>query len=164
MNQKYEPVQIDELLDGSLQGRSPILNLFLHWTDGQSAWYGPATGEPVPYNSAWWPVQPSPKAKWNQGRSIQMSIVNLTTLVQMDIHQSSKEPYLLVLGCILNAQKRNGTPLKRSTEMYERTDGYDARRQRYSLSAFDLGSTTSMRPTLARFWRDTAADTILMAA
>ena len=66
-----------------------------------------------------------------------MAIVNLTTLVQMDIHQSAKESYLLVLGCILNARKRNGTPLKRSTEMYERTDGYDTRRRLYSLTAFD---------------------------
>ena len=44
---QYDPIQIDELPDGSLLGHSDILNLDLCWTDGQLAWYDPATGEPV---------------------------------------------------------------------------------------------------------------------
>ena len=44
---QYEPIQIDELPDGSLQGHSDILNLDLRWTDGQLVWYDPATGEPI---------------------------------------------------------------------------------------------------------------------
>ena len=44
---QYDPIQIDELPDGSLQGNSDILNLDLRWTDGQLVWYDPATGEPI---------------------------------------------------------------------------------------------------------------------
>ncbi len=44
---QYDPIQIDELPDGSLQGYSAVLNVNLRWTDGQLAWYDPATGEPV---------------------------------------------------------------------------------------------------------------------
>ncbi|MCY4416432.1 MAG: Uma2 family endonuclease [Chloroflexi bacterium] len=44
---QYEPIQIDELPDGSLQGHSDILNLDLRWTDGQLVWYDPATSEPI---------------------------------------------------------------------------------------------------------------------
>ena len=44
---QYDPIQIDELPDGSLQGHSDILNLDLRWTDGQLVWYDPATGEPI---------------------------------------------------------------------------------------------------------------------
>ena len=47
VDRRYESIQIDELPDGSLQGHSVILNLDLRWTDGQLAWYDPATGEPV---------------------------------------------------------------------------------------------------------------------
>ena len=44
VDRRYESIQIDELPDGSLQGHSVILNLDLRWTDGQLAWYDPATG------------------------------------------------------------------------------------------------------------------------
>ena len=44
---QYDPIQIDELPDGSLQGHSDILNLDLRWIDGQLVWYDPATGEPI---------------------------------------------------------------------------------------------------------------------
>ena len=44
---RYEPIQIDELPDGSLQGHCAILNVDVRWTDGQLVWYDPATGEPV---------------------------------------------------------------------------------------------------------------------
>ena len=44
---QYEPIQIDELSDGSLQGHSAVLNVDVRWIDGQLVWYDPATGEPV---------------------------------------------------------------------------------------------------------------------
>ena len=44
---RYEPIQIDELPDGSLRGHSAILNVDLRWTDGQLHWHDPATGERV---------------------------------------------------------------------------------------------------------------------
>ena len=43
----YEPIQIDELPDGSLQGHSPILKVDLRWADGQLHWHDPATGERI---------------------------------------------------------------------------------------------------------------------
>ena len=44
---RYEPIQIDELPDGSLQGHSVVLNVDLRWADGQLHWHDPATGERV---------------------------------------------------------------------------------------------------------------------
>ena len=44
---RYEPVHIDELPDGSLQGHSAVLGLLLRWTNGQLLWCDPATNEPV---------------------------------------------------------------------------------------------------------------------
>ena len=44
---QYEPISIDELPDGSLQGHSAILNVDVRWIDGHLVWYDPATGEPV---------------------------------------------------------------------------------------------------------------------
>ena len=44
---RYEPIRIDELPDGSLQGHCAVLNVNLRWTDGRLAWYDPATSEPV---------------------------------------------------------------------------------------------------------------------
>ena len=43
----YEPFEIDELPDGSLQGHSAVLNVDLRWTDGQLHWHDPATGEHI---------------------------------------------------------------------------------------------------------------------
>ncbi len=43
----YQPMQIDEFADGSLQGYSPILNLHLRWEDGVLAFYDPATNRPI---------------------------------------------------------------------------------------------------------------------
>ena len=45
---RYEPMEINELADGSLQGHSVILNVDLRWTNGQLGWHDPATGEHVP--------------------------------------------------------------------------------------------------------------------
>ena len=39
----YQPIPIDELPDGSLQGYSAALNLTLRWERGQLGWYDPAT-------------------------------------------------------------------------------------------------------------------------
>ena len=44
VNGRYEPIEIDELPDGSLQGHSAILNVDLRWINGQLGWYDPATG------------------------------------------------------------------------------------------------------------------------
>ena len=40
----YEPIPIEELPDGSLCGRSVILNVELRWTDGRLGWHDPDTG------------------------------------------------------------------------------------------------------------------------
>ena len=47
VNGRYEPIQVDELPDGSLQGHSDILNVDLRWADGQLHWHDPATGEHI---------------------------------------------------------------------------------------------------------------------
>ena len=44
---RYEPILVEELDDGSLQGYSPALNLNLRWDSGQLAWYDPATNRPI---------------------------------------------------------------------------------------------------------------------
>ena len=44
VNGRYEPIEIDELPDGSRQGYSLILNVHLRWVQGQLHWHDPATG------------------------------------------------------------------------------------------------------------------------
>ena len=44
---RYQPITIEQLPDGTLQGYSPALNLFLHWQDGQLLWIDPATQRPI---------------------------------------------------------------------------------------------------------------------
>ena len=44
----YQPITIDELDDGSLQGYSTALNLNLRWEQGKLAWHDPVTGEHIP--------------------------------------------------------------------------------------------------------------------
>ena len=44
---RYEPIRIDELPNGILQGHSTVLNVDLRWTEGQLGWHDPATGEHV---------------------------------------------------------------------------------------------------------------------
>ena len=39
----YQPIPVDELTDGILQGYSGALNLTLRWERGQLGWYDPAT-------------------------------------------------------------------------------------------------------------------------
>ena len=50
---KYEPIPIAELPDGSLQGYSAVLNLYLRWErvqgdEGLLGWYDPDTGQHIP--------------------------------------------------------------------------------------------------------------------
>lgn len=40
----YQPIPIDELDDGSLEGHSTALNLNLRWEGGQLGWHDPVTG------------------------------------------------------------------------------------------------------------------------
>ncbi len=52
VNGRYEPIAITELPDGSLQGYSAVLNLYLRWENGELGWYDPATGQHIPtFNS-----------------------------------------------------------------------------------------------------------------
>ena len=44
----YDPLPIEELPDGTLQGYSAVLNLNLRWERGQLRWHDPSTGEYVP--------------------------------------------------------------------------------------------------------------------
>jgi hypothetical protein len=44
---EYEPIPIDELEDGVLQGYSEVLNLRLRWDHGQLGWHDPATGQHI---------------------------------------------------------------------------------------------------------------------
>ena len=48
VNGRYEPIAITELEDGSLQGYSAVLNLYLRWENGELGWYDPATGQHIP--------------------------------------------------------------------------------------------------------------------
>ena len=43
----YQPIQIDELEDGTLQGYSEALNLYLRWRGGTLQWHDPATGRHI---------------------------------------------------------------------------------------------------------------------
>ncbi len=44
----YQPLSIETLADGSLQGYSAVLNLSLRWENGQLGWYDPTTGRHIP--------------------------------------------------------------------------------------------------------------------
>ena len=44
---EYVAAEIEALPDGSLQGYSGALDLYLRWVDGELAFYDPATGEPI---------------------------------------------------------------------------------------------------------------------
>ncbi len=44
----YEPIPIEELPDGSLQGYSAVLNLYLRAEPGGLGWYDPETGQHIP--------------------------------------------------------------------------------------------------------------------
>ena len=44
---RYEPIEIEELEDGILQGYSVVLDLHLRWEHGRLGWHDPATGEHI---------------------------------------------------------------------------------------------------------------------
>ena len=43
----YEPIPVEHLPGGVLQGYSEVLDLYLRWNDGQLEWYDPATGRHI---------------------------------------------------------------------------------------------------------------------
>ena len=47
VNGVYEPIAIEELEGGVLQGYSAALNLFIRWEHGRLAWHDPATGQHI---------------------------------------------------------------------------------------------------------------------
>ena len=47
VDDRYEPIAIEELADGVLQGYSAVLNLFIRWEQGRLAWHDPATGRHI---------------------------------------------------------------------------------------------------------------------
>ena len=44
---RYEPLPIETVSDGVLQGYSPALNLYLRWEGGSLVFYDPASGRPI---------------------------------------------------------------------------------------------------------------------
>ena len=44
---RYEPVPIETLEDGSLQGYSAVLDLFIRWDHGELGWHDPETGRHI---------------------------------------------------------------------------------------------------------------------
>ena len=44
----YEPIEIEQLAEDILQGRSDVLDLDIRWHDGQLEWYDPETGRHIP--------------------------------------------------------------------------------------------------------------------
>ena len=44
---QYRPIPIERLPDGTLQGYSAVLNLYLRWDEGQLLWHDPATGRHI---------------------------------------------------------------------------------------------------------------------
>ncbi len=45
---RYEPMVIEELAEGALQGYIEVLNLIIRWEHGYLGWYDPATGLHIP--------------------------------------------------------------------------------------------------------------------
>ncbi len=47
MDGRYEPVLIERVEDGVLQGYSAVLNLLIRWDHGQLGWHDPETGQHI---------------------------------------------------------------------------------------------------------------------
>ena len=45
---QYEPISIEEVEEGVLQGYSAVLNLLIRWERGQLRWHDPETGKEIP--------------------------------------------------------------------------------------------------------------------
>ena len=48
VNGRYEPIAIEEVEDGVLQGYSAALGLLFRWEHGQLKWHDPETGQEIP--------------------------------------------------------------------------------------------------------------------
>ena len=48
MDGRYEPIAIEEVEDGVLQGYSAALSLFVRWERGELRWHDPETGQGIP--------------------------------------------------------------------------------------------------------------------
>jgi len=46
-NGQYQPIAIEEVADGILEGYSSVLNLLLRWENGQLRWHDPVTGRHI---------------------------------------------------------------------------------------------------------------------
>ena len=44
---RYQPIPVEEVADGILQGYSRVLNLLLRWENGQLRWHDPETGRRI---------------------------------------------------------------------------------------------------------------------
>ena len=44
---EYEPIAIEEVSESELRGYSAVLNVYLHWQEGELRFYDPATGRPL---------------------------------------------------------------------------------------------------------------------
>ena len=44
---QYDPINIEELDEGVLQGYSEVLNLYIRWENGQLRWHDPETGRHI---------------------------------------------------------------------------------------------------------------------
>ena len=47
VNDRYEPIPIETVGEGVLQGYSRVLNLLIRWDHGQLGWYDPETGQHI---------------------------------------------------------------------------------------------------------------------
>ena len=47
MEDRYEPIPIETLEDGVLQGYSSVLNLFIRWENGELRWHDPDTEQHI---------------------------------------------------------------------------------------------------------------------
>ena len=45
VNGEYQPIAIERVSEGVLQGRSQVLNVLLRWENGELHWYNPVTGQ-----------------------------------------------------------------------------------------------------------------------
>ena len=48
MDGRYEPIAIEEVEAGVLQGYSAALGLFVRWERGELRWHDPETGQEIP--------------------------------------------------------------------------------------------------------------------
>ena len=47
VNGVYEPIEIEQVAEDVLQGRSDVLGLDIHWHGGRLEWYDPQTGRHI---------------------------------------------------------------------------------------------------------------------